>query len=271
MKKILQLKTLAVALCVSSLSFGQIADGNFEDGTGWTAASTNFGTPVCDLATCGNGGGPCVPNNGSFYAWFGGASAVETASVEQSVLIPSGTSASINLWVKIASAGAGLIDDRLEVSADGTILSTVTSHDSTAYTEYTMLSVDVSTLADGNNHTVRIEGFQTTATGVNILVDDVVLLVDGASVSLFEDVMEPKFKVYPNPATTSINLTFGEITGDALVSIVSVDGSIVSQELVSDVFNKNFTFNTQNMDSGVYLVEVTNNGTVTTKRIVVAK
>lgn len=275
MKRLLQFKTLAIALCLGMNVNAQVLDGSFEAGPGggsWIEASTNFGTPLCSEALCGTGGGPCVPKTGTFYSWFGGASGgLEAASLEQAVVIPNGTTGSIKLWVKIANAGPGLAGDKIEVRVDGNVLATVTALDSVAYADYTQLSVDVSSLTDGLAHTLRIEGLQSTAAVCNILVDDVDLTVDGVTVSLLEEFMEPKFNVFPNPANDVINVTFGELNGDALVSVIAIDGTIVSQEMILGVFNKNFGFSTENMENGVYIVEVTNEGTVTTQRVIVAK
>ena len=276
MKTILQLSSIAFTLAIGCATHAQITNGDFEAGftSGtWTEASTNFGSPLCDFPSCGNGGGPCVANSGAFFVWFGGAGgSIETASVEQSVTIPTGTTASINLFVKIAQPGPGLVTDRLEVSADNIVLTTITSHDSVTYENYALVSVDVSSLADGNAHALKIEGFQTSTEIFNILVDDVTLMVDGATVvGIFEEFTEPTFKVYPNPATNAINLSFGEISGEAEITILSMDGSIVSTELVSDVFKKDFSFTTTNMENGIYVVQVRNNDTTTTQRIVVTK
>ncbi|MFT7343864.1 MAG: hypothetical protein ACI9XP_000440 [Lentimonas sp.] len=274
MKKLLQFSALAFALSLGMYTNAQIEDASFDAGPGsgaWIEASTNFGTPLCDEASCGTCGGECVPKNGVFYAWFGGADTVETASVEQTAIFPSGSVVSLDVDIKIAAPGPGLIDDRLVISVDGTALATVTAHDSAAYVAYTKLSIDVSSLADGGSHLVKIEGFQTTATSFNILADDAYLIVDGIQVGLFEDVMEPKFKVYPNPASDVINLTFGEATGEAIVTIVSIDGKEVSNETVSNVFNKSFEFKTLGLDNGVYIVNVTNNNTTTSQRVVISK
>ncbi len=70
-----------------------VTDGSFEGGAGggsWTEASTNFGTPLCDISSCGDGGGSVGPQDGSWWAWFGGIGAYEEGSVTQSVTIPSG-------------------------------------------------------------------------------------------------------------------------------------------------------------------------------------
>jgi hypothetical protein len=274
MKKLLQFSALAFALSLGMYTNAQILDADFEAGPGggaWTEASTAFGTPICDEASCGTCGGGCVPKNGVFYAWFGGANAVEIASVEQTAIFPSGSVVSIDVYIKIATPGPGLIDDRLVISVDGNDLATVTAHDSAAYVAYTKLSIDVSNFADGGSHVVRLEGFQTTSESFNILADDAFLIADGTQVELFEDVMEPKFKVYPNPASDVINLTFGEATGEAIVTIVSIDGKEVSTETVSNVFNKSFEFKTLGLDNGVYIVNVTNNGRTTSQRIVISK
>ncbi|MFK7783537.1 MAG: PKD domain-containing protein [Crocinitomicaceae bacterium] len=173
MKKLL----LIVVLFAAGLTHAQIvADGGFENGssgTDWTQSSTNFGTPLCD-GSCGNCGGPCGANAGSWYAWFGGANAVEPASGQQSVTRPAGSSTAIlSMEVFMPTPGPGLAQDRLEISMDGAILETITALDSMAYQVYTTLDLDVLSYADGNAHTLKIEGFQTSATSFNVLVDDV--------------------------------------------------------------------------------------------------
>lgn len=275
MKTILHLMTVALFLGVTFNSNAQVLDGGFEagpSGGAWTEASTNFGTPFCDLATCGDCGGPCVANTGSFYIWLGGATTIEIGSVEQSAVITAGSSASIDMMVKIAGAGLGLIDDKLEVSIDGSVVATVTAQDSVAYADYTLLSVDATSVADGGSHTIKIEGTQTTATVFNVLVDDVVLVVDGNQVvGLFENVTEPEFVVYPNPAADVVNIQFGELTGDVTAKIITLTGAVVSNQTLSNVYNKSFTFNTSALINGVYFVEITNEGNVTTERIVISK
>src|SRR5687768_9202694 len=52
-----------------------LSDGTFEAGTPWAAwtiqTSTNFGTPLCSVGSCGVGGGTADPFAGSNWAWFG--------------------------------------------------------------------------------------------------------------------------------------------------------------------------------------------------------
>ena len=52
-----------------------IQDGSFEAGSPnpfWTESSTNFLTPLCTLADCGDGLGTAGPRTGLVWAWFGG-------------------------------------------------------------------------------------------------------------------------------------------------------------------------------------------------------
>lgn len=274
MIRILRLSILAITLSLGTNSNAQIADGGFEVGSSggaWTAFSATWGSPICEFAVCGNCGGQCIARTGSFYVWFGGASVPETAYVEQNATFPAGTSATIDLFVSIPGPGPSLVADRLELSVDGVILETITAQDASSYIGYTSLSVDVSPLADGGSHVVRIEGFQTTDSIFNIIFDDVALTVDGVTLDLFEEYTEPVFKVFPSLATNGlINLTFGELLGETVISIVSIDGAVVSTQTISNAFNKSFVFDSASMSSGVYFVHVTNGGDTMTERIVVA-
>jgi len=71
-----------------------IADGGFETGglpnSFWDPeTSTNYGTPLCSIL-CGTAGGLAPPRTGLYWAWFGGVSAPETATIGQTVTIPAG-------------------------------------------------------------------------------------------------------------------------------------------------------------------------------------
>src|SRR5690606_32233640 len=54
-----------------------VFDGSFEEGSPnpvWEEASTNFGTPLCAVGSCGSN--PAfVPHTGDWWAWFGGIDA----------------------------------------------------------------------------------------------------------------------------------------------------------------------------------------------------
>ncbi|MFQ5577576.1 MAG: hypothetical protein ACE5G8_11395, partial [Anaerolineae bacterium] len=65
-----------------------VVDGGFEAGPNggtWNEFSTNFGTPICDVFTCGFGNGT-GPRSGLYWAWFGGfGGGLEDGSVDQDI------------------------------------------------------------------------------------------------------------------------------------------------------------------------------------------
>ncbi|MBK7128481.1 MAG: T9SS type A sorting domain-containing protein [Crocinitomicaceae bacterium] len=255
----------------------QISDGSFEAGAGggdWTEQSDNFGTPLCD-AGCGTCGGPCVANTGAWYAWFGGAGgAVETGYIEQSCTIPNGATGALRMFVKMPEPGPGIAADKLVVKIDGTTVGTITALDSAAYKDqYALFEIAIDSYTDGASHTIRIEGYQSTTATVNILVDDVVLFINGATTGLFEfETGENEVIIFPNPASESINLQFRNIEGDVNVAIYDLAGNMVSNETVYAAYAKSYKFETANLENGTYLVTVSQNGSVVrSENIVISK
>jgi hypothetical protein len=152
-----------------------LQDTSFEaslDGSGpWDSTSSNFGTALCDLAGCGNGGGTATPRTGDVWAWFGGIDDAEIATASQAVTIPTGGTRFVNffLWIGSAAGGAG----NLDVKVDSNV---VASFPEPAGPEagYTLRSVDVSAFADGASHTIMFD-YDSAGTQSNYSVDDVTL------------------------------------------------------------------------------------------------
>ena len=144
-------------------------------GGDWVESSTQFGTPICDLATCGMGGGT-GPYAGTFWAWFGGSNVgPEQASVSQSVVIPVGM-ATLEFQFEIPSCEDPFFaSDSFQVRVDGNVVfQTSNSDPSCAVVGYQLKSVDISSYANGASHTVSFTGttddvFDPT----NFMVDDV--------------------------------------------------------------------------------------------------
>lgn len=179
MNQILQLVAIIFMTGSINAQIQIIADGSFEAGPGgaWTEYSLNFGTPICD-GGCGNCGGFCGANTGNYYVWFGGANSAEVGQVQQSVIIPVASSALLSMQVHMPISGSGNPQDRLMISIDGTLLKTISALDSALYKNgYTLVDIDVLAFADGNAHTVILEGIQATTTPFSVLVDDVALNV----------------------------------------------------------------------------------------------
>lgn len=152
-----------------------IVDGGFETGgipnTFWSPeTSTNFGTPVCSVPTCGTGGGASPPRTGAFWAWFGGIPAAETATLGQTVSIPSGP-ATLVFWLRIGTVSSPFTDV-LNVRMDGAIVASY-PEPTVAEGAYTVKVIDVSAFANGASHALLFEYIgPSTGTG-SYVVDDV--------------------------------------------------------------------------------------------------
>jgi hypothetical protein len=154
-----------------------ILDTSFEAGFMggvWTESSSNFGSPICDTASCPLGGGT-GPRTGSNWAWFGGIDANETGIVSQVRVIPTGT-ATLTFWLEIPVCDGTGGTDTFTVRMDGNIVFTRTNtHSSCNLLGYSKQTVSVSAYADGGSHTIEFRGvFSASGTGVtNFFVDDV--------------------------------------------------------------------------------------------------
>jgi len=162
---------------IGSTSTDVVADGGFESGTpstGWNEASTSYGTPICDVATCGSGGGT-GPHTGTYWAWFGGADSTEIGSVDQDVVILAGT-ATLSFWLEIPATTSPMT---MSVYMDGDELFSVSQTDAADYMPYAQVVIDVSAYADGGTHNLRFHSVeQGQASGVsNMFVDDATLIV----------------------------------------------------------------------------------------------
>ncbi|MBZ0115251.1 MAG: DUF11 domain-containing protein [Thermoanaerobaculia bacterium] len=152
-----------------------VADPSFEDGTPngfWAEASTNFGTPVCDVGSCGTGTGT-GPRTGAFWTWFGGIAAFEEGSMTQSVLINPG-STTLTFWLELIVCDSA--SDYMEVTIDGTQVFLIDGSDPSCGTlGYHQEVADISGFDDGGMHTLAFhsEIFGNNGGGTNFFLDDV--------------------------------------------------------------------------------------------------
>ncbi len=153
-----------------------VADGGFEGGTpnaSWTEASTTFGTPLCDIASCGVGGGT-GPHGGDWWCWFGGTAAVEDGSVEQTLTIPAGANTLQFYFENAVASGNGT--DSVSALIDGNVVWSETEGNA-AFATYGLVTVDITAYGDGGSHVLR---FESSITGVpdlsNFFIDDIEIL-----------------------------------------------------------------------------------------------
>ena len=151
----------------------------------WAEYSTNYGTVLCTIDACGDGGGTAGPRTGLGWAWFGGIAVYEEGYVSQSVIIPAGSATlSFYFWIGAAAAGSGTAD-MFAARIDGVTIFSANATQINSYPSYTLVSVDVSAFANGATHTIM---FYSVIDGqnVNFNLDDVALTV--TSGQTFSDV-----------------------------------------------------------------------------------
>ena len=174
-----------------------IVDGGFETGsipnTFWNPeTSTNFGTPLCDVPSCGTGGGASPPRTDAFWLWFGGIPAAETATLGQTVTITAGSTAALNFWMRVGTVSAPFTDV-VNVRVDGAIVATFTEP-TVAEGAYTLRQINMTPFANGAAHAILFEYIgPTTGTG-SFVIDDIqlnVCLVSAAGVSVSGRVLSP--------------------------------------------------------------------------------
>ncbi|MCA9950852.1 MAG: M4 family metallopeptidase [Anaerolineales bacterium] len=223
-----------------------VNDGGFEAGAfggTWVESSTNFGTPICDVGSCGTGTGT-GPHSGSYWTWFGGISTYEEGSVSQDVTIPGGT-ATLTFWLEQIVCDSAA--DYMEVTIDGNqVFLTDGSSTLCGQFGYTQQSVDVSAYADGGTHTLAFhsEIFANNGGGSNFFVDDVMLDAAGepSACDVASDI--PWATISPMNGTTapagtdpvtvtfdSTGLAVGTYTGKACIESNDPDEPLVEVDL----------------------------------------
>ncbi len=161
-----------------------INDGSFENGglpsTTWNDPqySTNYGTPVCDMQFCGDGGGVSVPRSGDHWLWFGGSQLPESAAIGQDLIIPAGN-ASLRFWMRVGTVSAPFTDV-LYLKVDDTIVESY-PEPVAADPAYVLYVIDLNGFADGGSHNLRFEYIGLTDGVASYSLDDVELLFCPAS------------------------------------------------------------------------------------------
>ena len=284
MKRILY-SVFVLCICAGlslSASAQVIADGDMEatDGQGananWTASSTNFGTPFCSNALCGNCGGPCVAQSGTYYMWVGGIStANEVGEISQSITIPSNvSSASLTYWFYIPIS-RGDAADVFSVSMDGSNVWSTDATDTLLYgLAWEKVTVDVSAYADGNAHTLGFRGeTQQDAGGAvtNFLLDNADITYPDPT-GIFENALGSNVNIYPNPAQYQVNIDVNlEQAEDITLDLYDLTGALVTTKSYQDVLQKQINVNLDELSVGTYMIRLTSNDEVYTQQIMVTR
>jgi len=258
-------------LCIGASAQTQVLlDTDLElsgpGGAPWSSTSTNFGTVMCDQAGCGTCGGPCVPNSGSWYAWFGGTTNPEVGTITQTFTVATAGTGYIGFQLKVPMKGAST--DSLLVIIDGTTIYGEATDDSIG--AYTQVVKNVGILGVGS-HTITIKGTKGAgATVCNVLVDDVVLNV-GTFAGNTEIDFSNGITVYANNENHFVNLNFSllQVT-DVKIGVTDMMGRTIYNSSVPNAQYNAMTIPTDTWVSGVYNITVTeSNGHAFAKKVYV--
>lgn len=86
-----------------------------------------------------------------------------------------------------------------------------------------------------------------------------------------EELTAADFTIYPNPATESVTITFKEET-NGLLSVYDLSGKVVATQTLTGVNGTQAVeINTSALNSGMYTVNVTANGTSVSKKLAIRK
>lgn len=235
-------------------------------GAPWTSTSTTFGTVMCDQASCGTCGGPCVPNSGSWYAWFGGTANAEIGTISQTFAVATAGTGYIAFQWKVPMKGAST--DSLAVIIDGVRVYAEATDDSIG--AYTQVVKTVGPLSAGS-HTLIIRGSKLAGAAVcNVLVDDVILNV-GTFAGNTEIDFSNGITVFANNENHFVNLNFNllQVT-DVRINVTDMMGRTVYTNMAPNAQYNSMLIPTETWTSGVYNITVTeSNGYAFAKKVYV--
>ena len=169
-----------------------LQDGGFEASSGspplspnWvetdSAQGTSPGSPLCPSSNCASNSVYTPPRTGSFWARFGGPVGVttHTASLSQSVTIPSGGTAVLTYWYRNGRVETPF-NATLQVRIDGNTLKTHVEA-ATAESAYTQQTVNIpAQYLNGASHTISFNYSNTSGGDNRMGVDDISLTYTAA-------------------------------------------------------------------------------------------
>lgn len=252
-----------------------IADSSFEAGISggvWTESSTNFGSPLCTVATCGFGNGT-GPNTGTWWAWFGGITVNEEGSVSQSVVISANTTANLYFYLEIPSCATAGFVDFMAVIIDNTDTVFIVTDTSPlcGVQSYALQTINLDAYCDGSEHNILFYGH--TFSNTNFFVDDVSVITCPISTGVQSVFPALPISISPNPVKDKLKISFGNLQVTNLNIEIT---NLICQTLYSHTLSiagltpDDFYIDVAGLlERGIYFVAITSGDKRFTQKIIV--
>jgi hypothetical protein len=252
-----------------------VADSSFEAGISsgaWTETSTNWGTPLCTVATCGFGNGT-GPHTGTWWAWFGGTTLNEEGSVSQFVVLPANTTANLYFYLEIPVCETPGFVDFLAVIIDNTdTLFIVTDTSSLCGLQsYALQTINLDAYCDGSAHNILFYGHTFSST--NFFVDDVSVITCPISTGIQSVYAALPISISPNPVKDKLKISFRNLQETTLkIEITNLIGqSLYNHNLsIASMAQDDFYIDVPGLfEAGIYLVILTSGEKIFTQKLIV--
>lgn len=155
---------------------------------------------------------------------------------------------------------------------DGSDLATTASTQDAYYprpAEWASAGIDISAYDGTAELMVKFKGISQF--GNNLYVDDI-MMVNSINFSVEENTVLSSVNVYPNPSSANTNVEFDLTnTSDVNITLTDLTGKLISQPVNGEMTEGNHTvaIDLDNVEAGVYLVEITINGASKIEKLVV--
>ena len=256
-------------------SSSAISSSSFENSTGgWTA----FGSTIETSSNASLTGDKSLLTTDRTANWH-------SPRIILNDLLTIGESYTIYIWVKLAEGVSGTSQLTVK-NIDENSYDNLTSQVEVSNQEWTQLTADY-TYADQVNSFLYVKGPPTEGgVGGDYYIDDFSLVAQGASpvdftnaddivdIGAYEYVdssmssgnlrLEPNYHIYPNPTLNYISIK--NLDFNSLITIYNLTGQLVYSE--TNANNKNKTIDLSRLNSGIYLLNISNNNNSYTYRII---
>jgi len=97
--------------------------------------------------------------------------------------------------------------------------------------------------------------------------------LSSTSTSINNNNLDLKFSIYPNPANNNLTLDFtSENSNKSILSITNIIGEKIKESQINTVAGINtFNLNLEGINNGVYFINLINNSSKSTKKLVISK